>query len=136
VLYLHGDIFLSRVGADFTKVLFGAYATVGRLDDIPVNLTPDIPELERNDALRKLRALGSSVGGRDGIVGFIQPEDRQGTTARPVSAGQRAAWAKEGAAMIEAAVKAADIRTVSDALRDHQRFTRQYLIPKYEHLLP
>ena len=136
VLYLHGDILLSQVGADFTKALFGAYSIVGRLNDIPVNLTPEIAELPSNDGLRKLRALGSSVGGRDGTVGFFQPEDREGPTGRAVTAVQRAAWAKEGAAMIESAVKAADVRKVADALRDHQRFTREYLIPRFGDLLP
>ena len=136
VLYLHGDILLSQVGADFTKALFGAYSIVGRLNDIPVNLTPEIAELPSNDGLRKLRALGSSVGGRDGTVGFFQPEDREGPTGRAVTAEQRAAWAKEGAAMIEAAVKAADVRKVADALRDHQRFTREYVIPRFGDLLP
>jgi creatinine amidohydrolase len=136
VLYLHGDILLSQVGADFTKALFGAYSIVGRLNDIPVHLTPEIAELPSNDGLRTLRALGTSVGGRDGAVGFFQPEDREGPTSRAVTAEQRAAWAKEGAAMIEAAVKAADVRKVADALRDHQRFTREYLIPRFGDLLP
>jgi creatinine amidohydrolase len=53
-----------------------------------------------------------------------------------VTAEQRAAWAKEGAAMIEAAVKAGDMKKVVQSLRDHQRFTREYLIPKYDGLLP
>ena len=42
----------------------------------------------------------------------------------------------EGSDMIAAALKAADIRKISDALRDHQRFTREYLIPKFGDLLP
>jgi creatinine amidohydrolase len=136
VLYLHGDILLSQVGADFTKALFGAYSIVGRLDDIPVDLTPETSELRPNDGLRKLRALGSSVGAREGTVGFFQPDDREGPTSRAVTAEQRAAWAKEGAAMIEAAVRRVDIRKVADSLREHQRFTREYLIPKYGVLLP
>jgi creatinine amidohydrolase len=136
VLYLDGDILLSQAGADSTKVLFGAYAVVGRLDDIPVNLTPEIPELASNESLRKLQTLGSSVGARDGTIGFIQPEDRVGPTGRAVTTQQRASWAKEGTAMIDAAVKAADIRKVAESLRDHQRFTREYLIPRFGDLLP
>ena len=136
VLYMHGDILLSQVNADFTKALFGAYSIVGRLNDIPVNLTPKIAELPSNEGLRKLRAMGSSVGGGDGTVGFFQPEDRDAPAGRAVTAEQRAAWAKEGAAMIDAAVKAADVRKVADALRDHQRFTREYLIPRFGDLLP
>ena len=136
VLYLNGDILLSQAGADSTKVLFGAYDVVGRLDDIPVNLTPEIPELASNESLRKLQTLGSSVGARDGTIGFIQPEDREGPTGRAVTTQQRASWAKEGTAMIDAAVKAADIRKVAESLRDHQRFTREYLIPRFGDLLP
>ena len=136
LLYLDGDILLTQTKADFTKVLFGAYDIVGRLEDIPTNFTPEIPALQPSEPLRKLQSLGSSVGARDGTIGFFRTEDREGPTGRAVTAEQRAAWAKEGSDMIDAALKAADIRKISDALRDHQRFTREYLIPKFGDLLP
>jgi creatinine amidohydrolase len=136
VLYLHGEILLHNVNADLTTVLFGAYSIVGRLDDIPVNLTPEIPELGTNEGLRKLQALGSSFNARNGTIGFFQVEDKEGPMGKAVTAEQRAAWAKEGTAMIEAAVKAADMKKIAQSLLDHQRFTREYLIPKYDGLLP
>src|SRR5438067_1914941 len=43
-LYVEGDVLLRRVNADFTKVMFGAYSAVNRLNDIPVNLTPVVPK--------------------------------------------------------------------------------------------
>ena len=38
--------------------------------------------------------------------------------------------------MIEAAVKQADMKKVVQSLLDHQRFTREYLVPKFDGLLP
>ena len=136
VLYLHGEILLRRVNADLNKVLFGAYSIVGRLEDIPVNLTPEIPELGTNEGLRKLQALGSSFSARNGTIGFFRVEDKEAPTGKAVTAEQRAAWAKEGTAMIEAAIKAGDMKKIVQSLLDHQRFTREYLIPKYDGLLP
>jgi hypothetical protein len=40
--------------------------------------------------------------------------------AKPITAEQRAAWAKEGVAMINAAIKAADIKRIVQAMRDHK----------------
>jgi hypothetical protein len=136
VLYIHGEILLRKVNADLTKVLFGAYSVVGRLDDIPVNLTPEIPELGTSEGLRKLQAPGSSFSARNGTIGFFQVEDKEGPTGKAVTAEQRATWAKEGTAMIEAAVKAGDMKKIVQSLRDHQRFTREYLIPRFDGLLP
>ena len=44
--------------------------------------------------------------------------------------------AQEGAEAIEAAVRQADIKNVVQSLQDHDRFTREYLIPKFNDLLP
>jgi creatinine amidohydrolase len=136
VLYLDADIISRMVNADFTKILFGAYSILGRLDDIPVNLTPEIPEIGTDEGLRKLQAVGASTGAQNGTIGFFQTEDKAGPTGKAVTAEQRAALAKEGAAMIEAAIKAADIKKVAQSLRDHQRFTREYLIPRFDGVLP
>ena len=38
--------------------------------------------------------------------------------------------------MIDAAVKQSDMKKVVQSLLDHQRFTREYLIPKFDGLLP
>ena len=38
--------------------------------------------------------------------------------------------------MIDAAVKRADMKKIVESLLDHQRFTREYLVPKFDRLLP
>ncbi|MBL0967031.1 MAG: hypothetical protein IBJ05_09450, partial [Blastomonas sp.] len=48
---------------------------------------------------------------------------------------QRAAWGKEGAAMIEAQVASFDAQGMLDALRKRDEFTRE-LEKKYGDLLP
>ena len=124
------------MNADLTKVMFGAYSIVNRLNDIPVNFTPDVPKHDIDQGLAKLRVLSSSGGARDGIVGFLMFEDDAGAPLKAVTAEQRAAWAKEGTAMIDAAVKRADMKKIVESLLDHQRFTREYLVPKFDRLLP
>jgi len=37
---------------------------------------------------------------------------------------------------IDAAVEQADMKKIVQSLRDHNRFTREYLIPKFDELLP
>ncbi len=135
-LYIEGDVLLRKVNADFTKVMFGAYSVLNRLDDIPLNFTPTVAKHDIDQGLATLRMINSSGGARDGIVGFVMFEDDAGAPVKAVTAEQRAAWAKEGADMIEAAVKQADMKKVVQSLLDHQRFTREYLIPKFGGLLP
>jgi len=135
-LYIEGDVLLRKVNADFTKVMFGAYSAVNRLNDIPVNLTPVVPKHDIDQGLAKLRMINSSGGARDGVVGFAMFEDDAGAPVKAVTAEQRDAWAKEGTQMIDAAVKQADMKKVVQSLLEHQRFTREYLVPKFDGLLP
>jgi creatinine amidohydrolase len=136
VLYLEGDVLLQNMNADLNKVFFGAYSILGRLDDIPVNLVPEIPKHDLDQGLRKLQSLSVSGGARNGTVGFFAFEDESGAPVHTLTTEQRTAWAKEGADAIEGAVKRADIKKIVQSLRDHNRFTREYLIPKFNGLLP
>ena len=135
-LYIDGDLLLQKVNADLTKVMFGSYSVLGRLNDIPVDLQPQIPDHGKDTGLEKLRALETSVGDKDGMVGFFQFEDKGGPTGKAVTAEQRPQWAKEGTDMIDAAVKQADMSKVVQSLLDHDRFTQEYLIPKFNTELP
>ncbi|PYX53520.1 MAG: hypothetical protein DMG76_25275 [Acidobacteria bacterium] len=101
-----------------------------------MNLTPEVPRHGVDQGLRTLQALRVSGGARDGTVGFFGFEDESGAPVQAVTAEQRAAWAKEGSDAIDAAVKMADINKIAQSLQDHDRFTREYLIPKFNDLLP
>ena len=127
---------LQKVKAEMYKVFFGAYSIVVRVDFFPVNLTPEVPKHAADQGLRTLQALRVSGGARNGTVGFFGFEDESGAPVQAVSAEQRATWAKEVSDAIDAAFKQANITKVVQALQDHDRFTREYLIPKFDGLLP
>ncbi len=56
--------------------------------------------------------------------------------AKPITAEQRAQWAREGVAMIDATLKAADVKGIVQAMRDHDKFTQDVILPKYGNVLP
>ena len=56
--------------------------------------------------------------------------------AKAVTAEQRAQWGKEGAEMIDESVKSIDIKSILGALRDHDKFTQEHIIPQYGWMFP
>ena len=133
ILYIETGGLMRRVKGDFNKVLFGAYSIAGRLEDIPLDVTQVMPEHPTDPSLNKLQALGPPSGA---IGAYFGDPGEHGGLAKPITAEQRAAWAKEGVAMIEAAVKAADMKGIVQAMRDHDRFTQDVILPKYGSILP
>ena len=133
ILYIETGGLLRKVKGDFSKVLFGAYSIVGRLEDIPLNVTQTMPEHPTDPALTKLQSLGPPSGA---IGAYVGDPGEHGGLAKPMTAEQRAAWAKEGVAMIDAAIKAADVRGIVQAMRDHDKYTQEYILPKYGNILP
>lgn len=117
LLYIELGSLMRKVNTDFNKTLFGAYSIVGRLDDIPLNVTQVMPEHPMDPSLSKLQALGPGSGT---IGAYFGDPGEHGGLAKPITAEQRAAWAKEGVAMIEAAVKAADVKGIAQGMRDHR----------------
>ncbi len=129
ILYITAGSLLRRVDGDYSKYLFGAYSIVGRLDDIPLNVTQVMPEHPQDPALAKLHELGPHIGGYFGDPG------EHGGLAKPMTAEQRAAYAKEGEDLINRAIKAADPRGIVQAMRDHDKYTQEFVLPQYGDLL-
>jgi creatinine amidohydrolase len=133
ILYIETGSLIRNVKGDFNKVLFGAYSVVGRLEDVPLNVTQMMPEHPSDRSLSKLQQLGPGSGT---VGAYFGDPGEHGGLAKPITAEQRAAWAKEGVATIEAAVKAADVKGIMQALRDHDKFTKEVILPKYGDILP
>jgi len=133
ILYIELGGLMRKANADFNKVLFGAYSVVGRLEDIPLNVTQVMPEHPRDPGLEKLQSLGPGSGA---IGAYFGDPGEHGGLAKPITAEQRAQWAKEGVEMINATIKAADIKGIVKAMRDHDKFTQEYVLPKYGKTLP
>ena len=133
ILYIEMGSLMRKAHADFNKVLFGAYSVVGRLDDIPLNVTQVMPEHPSDPGLNKLQALGPGSGA---IGAYFGDPGEHGGLAKPITAEQRAQFAKEGVAMIDATLKVADVKGIVQAMRDHDKFTQDVILPKYGNVLP
>ena len=124
---------LEAAMSQMRMLTYGAYLTVGRLDDMPVNYSSPKHEFDADKDLDKVSSLldpGSSAYGR-----FYADPNEHGGVPRPVTAEQRADWAKQGAALLDSQVAAYDIVGLLDALRKHDQFTKT-LEKKYGTLLP
>lgn len=112
---------------------FGSYLAVGRLDDIPINFSVAPYDVEADKGLEKVSSLldpGASAYGR-----FYADPSEHGGLPQAVTAEQRADWAKQGLAMLDAQVAAYDINGLLDGLRQHDQFTKT-IEKKYGNLLP
>jgi len=118
---------------------YGAYHILGRMNEVPLSL--DVPPASEPalarppESMRKLSGLGPDSG----AVGSYEP-DAEHAGVRPldtkITAEQREQMGKEGAALIEAAVKFMDVKGVVQALRDEDRYVNGVIVPRYKDLLP
>lgn len=112
--------------------IFGAYQLVGRLGDIPVGLSQPKHEIVRDPS--NLSRFVPPYNGTPAGSFYADPAEHGGFV-EAITEEQRAAWGKEGAAMIEAQVASFDALGMLGALRKRDEFTRQ-LEEKYGDLLP
>jgi creatinine amidohydrolase len=123
----------TQPGGSQNAMMCGAYSIVGRLEDIPVNMSHPMPPHPTDQALSKLEALGPGSG----TIGYYFGDPGEhGGAFTAITAEQRAALAKEGVAQIEATVKGSDIKGIVQAMRDHDRFTQEVVLPKYGSTIP
>ena len=124
---------------NFQSVGYGAYQIVGRLSEVPLSLdvpAPSEPPLPAPPAsIRKL----STFGPESGAVGTYEP-DAEHAGVRPlntkITVTEREQLGREGAALIEAAVRAMDVKSVIQALRDEDKYVNQIIVPRYREILP
>ena len=124
---------------NFRAVGYGAYQIVGRLNEVPLSLDIPMPAPvtlpKPPESLRKLTPLGPESS----AVGTYEP-DANHASVRPldttITAQERERLGKQGAALIEGAVKAMDVKGVVQALRDEDQYVREVIIPKYGGVLP
>jgi creatinine amidohydrolase len=113
----------------FSRLMYGAYAIAGRLEDIPLNLSEPVPPHPADPGINNLFPLGP----QSGTVGFYMSDYTDHTgPAKSVTAEQRAQYAKEGTEMIEQAVKGIDIKGILQAMRDHDKYTQAHIVPQYD----
>ena len=117
----------------FGKLMYGAYAIAGRLEDIPLNLSEPVPPHPADPGVNSLFPLGP----QSGTIGFYMGDYTDHTgPAKAVTAEERAQYAKEGTEMIEQAVKGFDIKGLLQAMRDHDKYTQEHIVPQYGWMFP
>jgi hypothetical protein len=126
-----------------SKALYGAHYITGRIDDIPLKgdygekesqAAGEIPE---NAGLAKLGKLGLS--GSLSLGSWIPDVMAHGSgrgPALPATAAEREEWGKQGRDQIVAIVKLMHLNDAMDALRQHDKFTQEVLVPKFGSILP
>jgi len=126
---------------DRSKIMYGEYAMLGRLEDIP--LAGDVPKTQRHEGGAAADDPGLAALTKMGLAGSLtlgywwsDPEGHGGGGNLPATSAQRTAWAKEGEAEIDALVKSTDLKAVVQALRDHDKFTQEMIVPKFKNMLP
>ena len=67
---------------------------------------------------------------RNGNHSSVRPMDTK------ITAVERERLGRQGAALIEAAVKAMDVKGVIQALRDQDKYVKDVILPKYGDILP
>lgn len=125
----------------FHDMSIGAYKVLGRLEDVPLNIpesrsvTYDIQHMLAGMSRNPGNSLGKYAY-QSGAVGsyFDEPSDHMATPLL-TTPEERAAYADRGVQAIHALIKAMDMPTIVETLRQTDIYTRDTILPKYgEHL--
>jgi len=131
---------LNLAAAERDKLLYGAHAITRRLEDLP--LRGDYGEAQSqpgpispNEGLATLGKLGLS--GSLALGSWIADVmAHSGSDALPASAQEREAWGVRGRTQIESIVRKMQMNEAMEALRQHDRYTQQVIIPKLGKWMP
>jgi creatinine amidohydrolase len=144
ILYIDMDHYLPRLNlapAERSRLMWGAHAIAGRLEDLP--LKGDYGEAEMRAATipenAGLAALGKlGLSGSLALGSWISDAMAHGggKLELPATAAEREEWGRQGRAQIQALVARMKMGEAMDALRKHDRFTNDVLVPKFGGLLP
>ena len=144
ILYIDMDHYLPRLklSADQRdKILYGAHSITGRLEDLPLKgdygaSATGIGSVPPNEGLAKLSELGlsGSLAMGSWIADVMAHGGRE--PVLPSNAAEREAWGKQGAEQIRSIVKQMRMGEAMEALRKHDRYTQEVIIPKLGKWLP
>jgi creatinine amidohydrolase len=144
ILYINMDTHLPRLQLkpqERSRLLYGAHAITGRLEDLP--LQGDYGPAESGPAAPVPENVGLATLGKLGFAGSLSLGSwvgdvmaHGGTEPLPATAAERTAWGAEGAAQLRAIVKRMQLNDAMTALRQHDRYTQEVLVPKFGPLLP
>ncbi len=130
ILWLDVSTHFSKAGnVDFNKMFFGAYSIVGRLNDIPLGFGGR-KVVPGPDPAIKIRT-GAEMG-----FFYTDPDAHGWFPDKALTAEDRAAFAREGIAQIEAVVKAMNVKQLLADLKVYDKQVQEEFLPKYGKRLP
>ncbi|MCX6595223.1 MAG: creatininase family protein [Acidobacteria bacterium] len=144
ILYINMDTYMPRLqlkAQERSRLLYGAHAITGHLEDLPVQ--GDYGAAESGPAMPVPENVGLATLGKLGLSGSLSLGSwvgdvmaHGGSEVLPGSAAERNAWGAEGTAQLRAIVRRMQMKEAMVALRQHDRYTQEVLVPKFGPLLP
>ena len=142
ILYINMDTYLPRLKLSpeqYTKTMYGAHWIAGRIEDLPLRgdyAETVLPYLPENKGLATLGRLGFS--GSLSLGSWVNDVMAHGSgkDVLPESAAQREEWGQQGRSEIVAIVKRMQMGEALEALRQHDRYTQEVIVPKFKNMLP
>jgi len=139
ILYINMDTYLPRLqltAEQRSRTIYGAHSIAGHIEDLPLRGDYGAKESEpagaipANDGLTALGRLGFSGSL---TLGSWVPDvmSHGGDRDLPATSAERAAWAKLGEEQLRAIVKKMRMPEAMDALRKHDRYTQEVIVPKF-----
>lgn len=144
ILYINLDTYLPRLELnedERNRILYGAHWITGRINDLALQgeygnseshaTAPPPP----NTGLATLGRLGFS--GSLTLGSWINDLMAHGPDqAQPVTAPEREEWGRQGQRQIESIVKRMRMNEALEALRQHDRYTQEVIIPRLRQWMP
>jgi hypothetical protein len=146
ILYIDMDTYLPKLKLPpdaRSKALYGAHCITGRIENLllkgdygPKESQPAgaVPENTGLATLGKLGFSGSLTLGS--WIPDLMAHGGGREPALPTTAAEREQWGKQGQAQIIAIVRQMRLGEAMDALKQHDKFTREVLVPKFGIMLP
>ncbi|MBK5291084.1 MAG: creatininase family protein [Acidobacteriia bacterium] len=144
ILYINLDAYLPRLqlkDEERNRTLYGAHWMTGRIVDLALEgeygeaASHAAAPMPVNKGLATLGRLGFS--GSLSLGSWINDEMAHGPTADlPATAAVREQWGREGQRQIEAIVKRMRMKEAMEALREHDRYTQEVIVPKMGKTVP
>jgi len=139
ILYINMDTYLPRLqltAEQRSRTIYGAHSIAGHIEDLPLRGDYGAKESEpagaipANDGLTALGRLGFSGSL---TLGSWVPDvmSHGGDRDLPATSAERAAWAKLGEEQLRAIIKKMRMPEAMDALRKHDRYTQEVIVPKF-----
>lgn len=142
ILYINMDSYLPRLKLtpeQYTKTLYGAHWMTGRLEDLPLKGdygAVEMSHVPENAGLATLGKLGFSGSLTLGSWVADVMAHGSGKDVLPETAAQREEWGRAGRDEVVAIVKRMQMGPAMDALRQHDRYTQEVIVPKLGKMLP